>query len=92
MNKQKFLSKFISAAIMTVGANTAFSGTVTAPDAGQILNEIERNEKFLFPDADGLQNIKPNVEPEAKDEPRVELKSFPFLVIKNSVRKKSMIF
>ena len=78
MDKQKFINKFISTAIMTVAANTAFSGTVTAPDAGQILNEIERNEKFLFPDADELQNIKPNVEPEAKDEPRVELKSFSF--------------
>jgi hemolysin activation/secretion protein len=78
MNKQKFINKFISVAIMTVAANTAISGTATAPDAGQILNEIERNEKFLFPDADGLQNIKPNVEPEAKDEPRVELKSFSF--------------
>ena len=33
---------------MTAAANTAISGTATAPDAGQILNEIERNEKFLF--------------------------------------------
>jgi len=58
--------------------SAALAGIAEPPDAGQILNEIERNEKFLFPDADSQQNIKPKTEKEADDTPRIEVKSFSF--------------
>ena len=74
-----FLPKQLFAvATLILANNVVHAGNAVTPDAGQILNEIERNEKFLFPDADFQQNIKPKTEKEADDTPRIEVKSFSF--------------
>jgi len=74
-----FLPKqLFTVATLILANNVALAGNAVTPDAGQILNEIERNEKFLFPDADSQQNIKPKTEKEADDTPRIEVKSFSF--------------
>ena len=77
-----FLPKQLFAvATLILANNVVHAGNAVPPDppdAGQILNEIERNEKFLFPDADFQQNIKPKTEKEADDTPRIEVKSFSF--------------
>ena len=74
-----FLPKqLFTVATLILANNVVLAGNAVTPDAGQILNEIERNEKFLFPDADSQQNIKPKTEKEAEDTPRIEVKSFSF--------------
>ena len=71
------LPKKLSVLITIILANNVvFAGDAVTPDAGQILNEIERNEKFLFPDADSQQNIKPKTEKDADDALRIEVKAF----------------
>ena len=51
MNKQKIVTRVISGFALTLAVNSAYSGTVTAPDAGQILNvdrhDIEGAQRLL---------------------------------------------